>query len=403
MNKKFKFFLKIVYFVFTFGLGFLIAITLPSQYKYIEIAEEINRNITDQEFTKAIDTVASVYDKNHVFHYKKDEKTGVIIYKTLTIIDQTGVEGATQTNIAQSAYAGFMYGVDDYDCNTSGDEVNLTELVVNGQESIKLINYDFDENGKDDSIITMVNKNYVYFELSKNQLLKLNEINSLKFLDKRGKTYLEVTDDLSLNFNDQFFTEIENFIYVYNNDVNDENKNKKLTQLLTDFLELDNNYKQGGDYYETAVKIASRKSVIFVAVYFLTIYFFYDCTLGRRFVIGIFVKLYRKIKYKGKEIPKKETEEVYGKDYYTQLTYRLIVPEDDDITATIKYHNENDSLEMVFSKDKNYTVVKRIHAGKYQNAWLECEGYEAINIPKILQVRGYKMLVEVTLQRKKTD
>ena len=58
---------------------------------------------------------------------------------------------------------------------------------------------------------------------------------------------------------------------------------------------------------------------------------------------------------------------------------------------------------MVFSKDKNYTVVKRIHAGKYQNAWLECEGYEAINIPKILQVRGYKMLVEVTLQRKKTD
>lgn len=375
------------------------AITLPSQYKYIIIADEITNCIDNHNFSDAIDIVGSVYDVREAYHYKKDEKTGVVLFKTLTVIDQSGVEGATQSNIAHSVYAGFLYGADGYETSENSDDFNSTRLVVNDKENIELLNYDSDENGKNDSVITLVNNNYVYFELPKTQLEKLSTINSLKFIDKDGKIFLEIKENLSLDFNDEFFVGIQEFIDVYNTAKNDEYKNSKLDELLTKFLNSNESYKRGGDYYPTAVKIASRKSMIFIAIYFITVYIFYDCLLGRRFIIGLILKLYRKIKYKGKEIPKTKTEEVYGKDYYTQLTYRLIVPEDANITATIKYHNENDELEMVFSKDKNYTVVKRIHAGKYQNAWLECDGYEAINIPKILQVRGYKMLIEVTLQK----
>ena len=373
------------------------AITLPTQYKYIELADEINRNITNQEFVGAIDIVASIYDTEEVYHYKKDDTTGVVLYKALTIVDQTEVEGATQTDKAQSVYAGFLYGAIGYETTTEEGRANLTELLVNGKESITLINYDTDEDGTDDAVITLINNSYVYFELPK----ELGSITSLDFKDNKGKSYLKIDEGLNLNFDNQFFNGIEEFISVYNNYPNDSNKNEKLQELLDGFLLLDDTFKQGGDYYETAVNNASKKSVTFVAIYFIVVYVFYDCLLGQRFIIGLILKIYRKIKYKGKEIPKTNTEEVYGKDYYTQLTYKIIVPDDADVTATIKYHNETDSLEMVFSKDKNYTVVKRVHAGKYQNAWLECDDYEAINLPKILQVRGYKMLVEVTLQKKK--
>ena len=49
---------------------------------------------------------------------------------------------------------------------------------------------------------------------------------------------------------------------------NDEYKNSKLDELLTKFLNSNESYKRGGDYYPTAVKIASRKSMIFIAIYF---------------------------------------------------------------------------------------------------------------------------------------
>ena len=54
---------------------------------------------------------------------------------------------------------------------------------------------------------------------------------------------------------------------------------------------------------------------------------------------------------------------------------------------------------MVFSKDKNYTVKQRVHAGIYQNAWMDVKGYEAINLPKILDVKGYNMEVRVCIKR----
>ena len=82
---------------------------------------------------------------------------------------------------------------------------------------------------------------------------------------------------------------------------------------------------------------------------------------------------------------------------------KLITPENCDINAVISYSNENNKLEFIFSKDNEYTVTQRVKAGEYVNAWLECPGYETINLPKTLNVRGYKMLVEVTLQEAEED
>ena len=63
------------------------AITLPSQYKYIVIADEITNEINNHEFVDAMDIVGSVYDKEEAYHYKKDENTGVVLFKTLTVIE----------------------------------------------------------------------------------------------------------------------------------------------------------------------------------------------------------------------------------------------------------------------------------------------------------------------------
>ena len=144
---------------------------------------------------------------------------------------------------------------------------------------------------------------------------------------------------------------------------------------------------------------STKKATIIILVYFIWIYILGDFLVGKHYIIRFFKWLIRKIRHKNTEEPIFENKQVYGKDYYCQLSFLLNVEDNCETNISIKYHNENDEIEMIFTKDNDYKIQRRVHAGEYVNAWLECPGYQAINLPKTLNVRGYKMKVEVTLER----
>ena len=142
---------------------------------------------------------------------------------------------------------------------------------------------------------------------------------------------------------------------------------------------------------------SNKKATMFVLFYFIWIYILGDFIVGKRYIIKFFVWLYRKIRKIEK--PEADKNSVYGTDYYSNVTFNLKVPEGCDVNVSVTYHNETDEIELLFTKDNNYTVTKRVHAGTYVNACLECPGYETINLPKTLNVRGYKMTVDVILNK----
>lgn len=368
------------------------AIVLPTQYKYQELALHMNKLVENKDFVSAMDMIGGFYDKEKAYQIEFEDESGIILFRAATLVDQSNVEGAKQADIIQTVFAGFYYGITDYDTKSKDSEVNKTKLLVNDSVEIQLLNYDSGNDEKADSVSTLLKNDYLYFELPQT---KLSSINTLDFIDKSGNSYLKI--ELSLDYSDQFFIELEDFINRYNDGLTDENKSGDLNELSNTFLSISEDYKIGGDYYSTAMNKGSVKATVFIVFYFIGVYVLADCLLGRRYIIKFFIWLYRKITKKKPE--QKPTSDVYGTDYYTQLTYILEVPEDCNSIITIKYHNENSELEMVFSKDKNYTVKQRVHAGIYQNAWMDVKGYEAINLPKILDVKGYNMEVRVCIKR----
>ena len=52
MNKKLKVFLKIVYYFFTFGIGILLAVTLPNAYFYKNVPEQIEKYVQAKQYAR---------------------------------------------------------------------------------------------------------------------------------------------------------------------------------------------------------------------------------------------------------------------------------------------------------------------------------------------------------------
>lgn len=371
------------------------AIVLPTQYAYQELAIQMDKLIEKEDYVSAMDMIGGFYDQEKAYQIEFEDNSGIIIFRAATLFDQSGVEGATQENIIQTTYSGFYYNVNDYDTNRNDDKPNSTKLVVNNLVNIDLLNYDSNDDEKLDTIVTLVDNNYFYFEVPQ-QLVSY--IDTLEFIDKNGNSYKKI-ENINLDFNDKFFNDIKPFLNRYNDGLIDENKNLELDELAKNFLAKDNDYNKGGDYNPIASKKGDNKALRFIILYFIGVYVLGDCLVGKHYIIKLFRKIYIKIRYKNAPPPETEKKETYGLSHYAQLIYSLKVPDNFNGTVVIKYHNENNIIEMVFSKDNNYVIKQRIHAGVYQNAWLECNGYEAINLPKTLDISGYKMEVKVEIRK----
>ncbi|MGM9968806.1 MAG: hypothetical protein ACI35S_00250 [Anaeroplasma sp.] len=390
MNKKTKLFLKIVYYVFTFGLGIVLVLVLPGIFFYENLALEMEKSLNEARYSDAMKLIGGYYDEEYVYQSDFIDGSGVVIFKAATLFVNED-EDATQTYNIQESYAGFLYKSKNNYLVKRTDN-NQTKIIVTDLDGnkvdIDILNYDSDGDEKFDTVSTLEEFSYVYFDLS---IDKISSLNKIEFIDREGNKY-QTIDNLGLDFNEQFFIELKPFIEEYNNNSGSE----LLKDYHNEFISKKDSYKMGN--YGDIQSQSNKKATIIVLVYFIWIYVLGDFLVGKRYILHFFKWMINKIRGKSEE-PNKEIKNTYSNDYYCQLTFVLNVDNDCDINVSIKYHNENFEIEMILTKDNNYEIQKRVHAGKYVNAWLECPGYQALNLPKTLDVRGYKMKVEVTLER----
>lgn len=405
MNKKLKIFIKVIYYIFTLGIGILLAFVLPGLLMTVDLPGHIEDYLNNGEFARSVNLLAGYDDKEIAYERVYDDGYGIVLFRTLVIIDNQE-EDKKQNDNAYFAYSGFLYKLGGK-YNTYKLQNNKTKLVVNHDEDYKsgkgtadglkknaeveLLGYDTNRDEMFDNVLTLVKYNYIYFEILEKRLSE--NINNITFIDAEGKVFLKV-DGLNLDFSNVFYQRLKEFKDVYNTDSTD----LRLVDLQKDFLSSSENYEKCS--YQEETGIAAKKGAIIVLIYFICIYILADFLVGQRFIIRFVSFIIKKIRKKmGKEEEPKPVEEVYGTDYYTMLTVTLKVPEDCLVNMTIHYHNESDEINMIFTKDNNYTVTQRTHAGVYKNAWLEAPGYVSQNLPKFLSVRGFKMNVEVSMKK----
>ena len=405
MNKKLKIFITIIYYIFTIGIGILIAIVSPGVIMTRELPKHLEEYLNNGEYARSVNLLAGYDDKEIAYQETFQDGSGIVLFRTLSIVQNVG-EDKTQDDNVYNSYSGFIYNLGG---NYKAFSVvnNHTALVVNYDEltykhgkgsgdglvsntEINLLNHDTDGDGMYDTVVTLLNFNYVYFEITEK---RVSSIENITFLDNEGEVYITVNKHL--DFTNEFHTSLNEFVALYNND----SKDSKLVDLEKAFLAKNANYEKCS--YQEETKLAQSSGAIVVLVYFIIIYILGDVLLWPRFIPAVCYWAYKKIRRKmGKEeSDMAEQVSVYGSDYYTQLTVNLKVPEDCGINITVHYHNETDEINMIFNKENNYSVTQRTHAGVYVNAWLEAPGYESENLPSSLAVRGYKMNVDVSLRK----
>ncbi len=387
MKSGTKIFLKIIYYGFTFGIGILLAFVLPGLKYYEKLAYEMEYRLNNEKYSEAMCLIGGYYDENIAYQEAFDDESGIVLFRAATLIDSP--TDSKQQYHMHEAYAGFLYCVDDkYLVDRLED--NETVLKVTDADDnifdIELLNEDTNEDEIYDTITTLKNGgSYVYFEIPKEVT---NTISKLEFYDREKKLFKEIT--VSLNFNHDFYETVKEFIEVYNINSGDSKLNELNDEILKKYVI--------GSYGDIKSQ-AETDATIFVLVYFIWIYILGDLLVGRRWIIKFFKWIYRKIRKKKDEPTEEEKDNIYGSDYFTQLVVKVNAPIECISPITISYSNEAYQFSIVLSHDEGYEGKARVHAGSYMNARLECDGYKAIDLPSVLNVRGFKMEIEVNLEK----
>ena len=426
MNKKLKIFIAIIYYVVMMGIGIVMSILLPTLLVASDVPAHIEEHLKakEPEYEKAIKLLVGYYDDEIAYQKDFEDGYGIVLFRTLVTIPEVEEVKADdkitykETDYAHLAYAGFLYNVQKK-YNTEKIEDNQTRLVANYDASTydytragentevnvgyEILSYDSDKDGSKDQVITLVEYNYVYFEITKD---RASELKNVTFLDCNGEVFLSHNlsdasgNPITLDFSNAFFKDLEEFVTLHNGD---RVKNKeRLIEIDQEFLNNAHYHRANTDDEKGS---ATTKSVIIVIIYFVLIYLGGDLMFGPRYSVRLVKWIIRKIKGKEKveaeQIAKQQ--EVYGTDYYTQLTVTLKMPEGCDISATVHYHNETAEIDMIFTPENKYTVTQRVHAGVYMNARLEAPGLEAEEFPRTLTVRGFRMNVEISMKDAKEN
>ena len=393
MSKKVKITINVIYYLITFVIGFIIAVVLPGVLVTGKVPTYMNAYLNKGNYSDAMSLVGGYYDEEYVYQKEFEDETGIVIFKAATL--EENPKESKQTYTINLVYAGFLYNVKDKNNKTKypikRETDNPTRLRINDTVDISLLNYDSNGDGEYNSINTMESLEFIYFEIKSSDV---ETINKLEFIDMWEEIY-QTVDGLNLDFNDEFFVSLEEFVTVYNNNSGD----KELDNLEKEFLSKseEGHYKlcKGDKAYDDSMKDA----VIIVLIYFLAIYVFGDCTFGFRFIPRFFMWLIGLFRKKDKKEEKEETINKGNRDYYTMLTVKLEVTEEFDDVIRVTYHNEHDDIEMIFNKDTNYMFQQRVKAGTYVNAFVESNNVDLINLPKELNVSGLTMKVSVKVHK----
>lgn len=416
MKKKWKIFFKILYYVVTFALGFFLAIVIPEANEEIVRVEYLNNYIETGEYKKAIDLLGGIYNEKELLNKKcfedPNSKTGLIIFETALIYEyteKTDINNPESDEITKSlfneSYACILYDVDSsqFKPNFDAEIENNSKIIINKQYELRIVNSDYDRDGKDDSISTLENSNYLFFKLDKE---KFGSITSVDIYKSDGSIYYN--EEIKLNYDTNFFIEINEFVKKYNSYYLDgyfsEAENKDLEEIFNSVKNKNSSYLLSGQYSESAIKKEAQKdSIIFILIYFIWIYILGDCLVGQRYIFRfikyIFVKIRNKIQKETKE------PEVLGGSFFATLTLEILNPEElNDENIVISYkHTKNDKydIEVALNKENGFKTKTKVRGGTYQLIKNECNEYKLCDIPEKLEVKGYMVTVKIKIKKGK--
>lgn len=409
---KKKIFPKIIYYLFTFSIGLILAFTLPMVMAMLEVPKETQRSLLEGEYYKAMELVGGFFNKEHAFQQDFEEGGGIVLFEAATLVYNTKEEGDKTKDETQlhKSYAGFVYGIKDtFPANGTGE--NKTVLTVTDAlgetHDIALLDKDSDGDKINDSVGTLAPYGFIYLDLDINSV---KSISKLTFKDKNGNVFknIDVAAELgrTLDYSETFFADVNEFITCYNvaygkDTAITEDEGKELQRLGSEFKAKSENYLESsaGD----TKSIGDKKSVAIIVSYFVFIYIVADFLVGRHYIIRFFKWLIGKIR---KNKPVEEKKEVFGHDYYSQVTVSLDVGDLEDFSESVqvRYSNVDREVTFLLLKDENYTSTQRVKAGTYLNPWIDLNrDYAPVDLPDNLVVEGYRKEVKIKIIKRKEE
>ena len=393
-----KLFAKIIYYLFTFTMGIMLAVFLPfilmSDGECLNIMED---SLEEGRYSDAMLLVGGYFDKREVFKSEFENGGGIVLFSSATLVYFDDEETEDETKIHKS-YAGFVYGTKDSYPVTS-QVANKTKMLVEDgtgtEHTVELLDSDLNNDKINDTVATYYTNGFFFVDLDEDTFSSLRK---LKLLDKDGNVFQEIS--LQLDYEEEFFADVNDFVNEYNRDY----KSEKLTELHEKLLGKSEHYTISS--MGVAQSRADTKAAIIVVVYFVSVYVIADFLLGRRFILRFFKWfLYKvcKVKPKQKKAPKRN--EVFGNDYYCQVSFELDVSEVEGFSESvnIRYTSEKgEAINFILLKQENYKSTQRIKAGEYVNMWIDIDKaeYATQDLPESLTVEGYQKAFKIKILRR---
>lgn len=421
--KKGRLFATIVYFIFTFGIGIIFAITLPHAFlSFSAPSEYIVEKLQDGQFYQPMTLIAGCFNDTPVYQDTFDNGSGVVLYESVMQFETDDPAEGEANGSLYRTYMGFLYGAKSYSVySADGNRTALFVTDVNGNRTeIPILDYDTNNDGNNDGLSTVEQYGFVVLDIPQT---KVDSIASLDFVDKDGNSLNGVINVGTLDFQGDFFAlfdrldefnELVARFATTESDSEKEELNKTLTALfneMTDEVATHEGYTVVSDadpdcatVRDEIVHRANKKAIPYIVVYFVVIYVIADFLLGSHFIIKFFRWfLFKvcKIPHKEKKSPKKE--EVFGHDYYSMVTLSLDVTEVPDFSGSveIKYTNSDAEVKFTLLRSEGYKATQRIKAGVYVNPFIDIDrNYAPTDLPDNLEVEGYRVEKTVKIVRR---
>ena len=398
MSKGAKIVININYNASTFIIGLFLAISLPAIMIYSRSLNDIKSSLESGNYQQAMMHIGGYFDKQYIYLDQDENSCDVVIFNALTLMYNSGEEDdeTVDETAVHKAYCGYLFNMHK-DYETAGKlENNQTVLLVYDKDNeihrYQLLDYDGNNDGEVDSIATQSSYNFIFFEVPYDVA---TSVSKLEFVSVDGSIYKTITFTENLNFDEQFFQDVNSFMEEYNRDYTS-----------SDLERLDNEFRANSNYQISSnsdiIKNVNKEIVTYVIIYFVVIYLIGDSLFGFRVVIGGIKKLIRKISKK-KDVDKVNVREVI-EDIYCMLTVKLEFLDPYDGEIKITYSNSKEEIKLVFNKENNYIDAKRVMAGTYTNYQIDIDSkYEAIDLLDKLVLTSFSEEVVIKIKEKKEN
>lgn len=428
--KKGSIFAKIIYYLFVFSFGIILAIFLPFIFMYDgEALNTMQDQLDAGNYTEAMGMVGGYYNKNIVLNASFDAGGGIVLFEAATLYEYEYKPEEQDAEVKKDykmhkSYAGFVYGISE-DFSLGELAENKAKLLIGtlgGQKEYGILNADNNGDEVFDCISSLLTNNFFFLELAEEQMSELGvtEINSLTLIKADGGIYGEVQiNNSAFNsenfFKTQFFKDVESFIQKNNEfaeysvrRTEESTYEKEIEALSIELGSLNNKLLTNENYAKSnsvvAKSRADKRASRVVVIYFICAYVIGDFLLGTRYILK-FIKWFgsRVLKIKPKEKPIDKS--VYGTSYYSQVEFKLETvnfKEEDEIELT--YSNETERVTFTLNGANGYTQTQRMKAGAYslQPSDLQ-ERYDTEFIPATIVAEGYKKAIEAKIIRREEE